>query len=99
MVPRKADSYEDTHYSEGLLKNAERNKIFLTSLETPPHNLKDASTKQDAKIWLNAITVGMKDLENFNAYEVVKIPTEHQTVSTRFVFAKKFSANTNTERY
>lgn len=74
-------------------------RIFLAKNESIPENMSDVLLRKDAKKWLDAIETELKSLKSFNAYEVVKIPKEHQVVSTRFVFTKKYSEKTNAERY
>ena len=41
----------------------------------------------------------LKDFNNFDAYEIVKVPKDHQVVTTRFIFTKKYSEKTNAIRY
>ena len=81
------------------MENVDANKIFLSRIETVTLNMSDASQRHDSKKWLAAIDLESKGLQNFKAFEVVKIPTEHQVVSTRFLLTKKFSEKTNSERY
>ena len=90
---------DDNSLSESLVKNLDANKVFLTRIENVPLNMSDASQRHDSKKWKAAIDLELKGLQKFKAYDVVKIPTEHQVVSTRFVFTKKFSEKTNSERY
>lgn len=90
---------EGTYYSESLIGNSDSRKIYLIKIEAPPENMQEASNRSDAKEWIDAVQREMKSLQSFKAYEIVKIPEEHQVVSTRFVFNKKYSDKSNDERY
>ena len=90
---------DDTSLSEQLVKNLDANKIFLTRIETVPLNMSDASQKHESKKWQAAVELELKRLQNFKAYKIFKIPTEHQVVATRFLLTKEFSENINSERY
>lgn len=50
--------------------------------------MKALFTRKDAKDWLDVIRIQIKNFKNFNAYEVSKIPSEHQTVSTKSVVTR-----------
>lgn len=80
------------------MKNSDANKVFLSKIETLPLNIFGASKRHDSKKWLAAFDLELKGLQNSKACDVVKIPAEHQVVSTRFVLTKKFRENSNSER-
>ena len=89
----KSEEDDDEKFSEESVIN----KVFLTKNETLPNSMRDVYSMKDAENWLSAIQTELNSLKSFKAYEVVKIPTEHQVVSTRFVFTKKYSEKTNYE--
>ena len=88
------DAEDDENFSEEIFVN----KVFLTKHRTLPNSMRNVYPMKDAEKCLTAIQTELNSLKNFKAYEVVKIPNEHQVVSTRFVFTKKYSDKTNSER-
>lgn len=99
VIKDKDPEDEGIFFTESFVNNGDTRKAFLTQLETLPHNMQDASERKDSQKWIAAVDFELKSLQNFKAYEVVKIPKNHQVVSTRFVFTKKYSDKTNSERY
>ena len=73
---------------------------FLSSENTKIHvNMTETLKYPDSKEWMMAVKEEVNNLKRFDAFETVKWPKDHQVVSTRFVFTKKFSTKTNTVRY
>ena len=74
-------------------------QVYFTKEEPIPNSIYEASKMQDSNKWMSAVNDELKNLNNFDAYEIVKLPKDHQTVTTRFVFTKKYSEKTNSLRY
>ena len=63
-----------------------------------PENLLKARNTSDSEQWIKAVNKKLETMKRFDAYEVIDAPVDHQVVSTRFVFIKKFTSMINTTR-
>lgn len=72
---------------------------FFSKSKEPPENIFEASLRKDSEQWATAAKSGLKSLQKFGLYEVVKVPAEHQVFSKKFVVSKKYLLKTNSERY
>ena len=73
---------------------------FLSSETTKiPNNIAEARDGTESEHWMKAADEELNNLKRFDAFEVTKWPVDHQVVSTRFIFSKKYSAKTNKIRY